>query len=111
MGLAGVMLGLLGASPLRLMLWRKRVAMWRHHAADTLSRWLFNEPMPRTAAGRWRLATWHDGSHWVAYVWRGDEWFGAGFATYRDYACRMAISEARQNVRRRQGRESVGNTW
>jgi hypothetical protein len=105
------LLALIGVSPLRAMLLRKRIGMWRHHAADALARWLFGEPMPRTAAGLWRVSSWFDGERWIAYVWRGDEWHGAGFGLHRDDALRDAISEARGNVRKRRvGRKSGANT-
>ena len=107
----GLVLNVIGVTPLRVLLVRKRIAMWRHHAADTLSRWLFGQPMPRPAAGVWRVSTWHDGAHWVSYVWRGQEWFGAGFAVELDAARAQAITEARRNVRKRRvGRKSGANT-
>ena len=108
----GLVLAIIGVSPLRVQLVRKRIGMWRHHAADTLSRWFFGEPMPRTAAGGpWRLANWFDGEHWIAYVWRGDEWHGAGFGVDREAACVQALTEARRNVRKRRvGRKSGANT-
>lgn len=107
----GLVLAIIGVSPLRVMLARKRVAMWRHHLADAWCRFVFGEPVPRTAAGVWRLANWHDGEHWIAYVWRGDEWFGAAFSVDREVACTGALDEARRNVRKRRvGRKSGANT-
>jgi len=108
----GLVLAMIRVSPLRVMLARKRIAMWRHHLADAWCMFIFGEPVPRTAAGGpWRLASWHDGDHWIAYVWRGDEWHGAGFHVDRDTACRRALGEARRNVRKRRvGRKSGANT-
>lgn len=86
--------------------WRQRIAMWRHHAADTLSVWLFGEPMPRPQSVVWRLRSWNDGKHWTVYLFRGDEWFGVGVGLDLHTAAHEALAETRVNMRRRRRQKS-----